>query len=298
MLAISLSILCSTILVLLFRVFSTYKIDTFQAILFNYYTCVTCAAITMGKFPIPSDVTSATWFPYALILGFCFITGFNAVGGTVKNFNVALASIMQKMTLGFVVIFSYFFYHENITIYKFLGVVLAIMSILFTSFSSDKGENEEKKHSLIDWLMFPIAALAFSTVIDILFLYLKKSVNYSGGDVALVATLFGVAGILGTCYFIFGLLTKRIKFEAKNILGGIALGIPNFGSIIFLLKAIEQMNDATVAFTINNVGIIIGSTIFAWILYKEPLQRNKIIGVLMAILAIVLVSFEQIKIYF
>jgi drug/metabolite transporter (DMT)-like permease len=275
----------------LFRVFEKYNINTFQAILFNYYTCVLSAWVTLGKFPIPSDLTTKNWFPFALILGFTFITGFNAVGGTVRKFGVALGSIMQKMTLLFVVIFSVIYYHESITWNKVLGIVLSVAAIFLTSYSTENQDNTEKeKPTLKDWLIFPVASLLLSAVIDILLLYLQKSTGTDSADISFIASLFGTAGCLGTLYFIYSLVTKTMTFDAKNIIAGIALGIPNFASIYFLLKSIGQDMDGSVVFTMTNVGIIVASTIAAWLFFKEKLSIFKIAGIAMAIAAILLMQ--------
>ena len=293
MLYILLSIICSSILVLLFRVFQNYKIDTFQAIYFNYFTCVASAWVSLGAFPIPSDLTSKNWFPYALILGLVFITGFNAVAGTVSKFNVALASVMQKMTIIFVVIFSIFFYKESASWQKILGVILSIVAILFTSYTPDNQENtKEKKTTLMDWILFPVAALVLSAVIDILLLYLQKSMNTGGTDISFIASLFASAGSIGTVYFAYALATKRMTFEWKNVLAGITLGVPNFASIYYLLKAIDVNKDGSVVFPLVNVGIIVVSTLAAWLVFKEQLTKYKTIGVLMAIAAIFLIAYS------
>ena len=293
MLYILLSIICSSILVLLFRVFQNHKVDTFQAIYFNYFTCVASAWISLGEFPIPSDLTSKNWFPYALILGFVFITGFNAVAGTVSKFNVALASVMQKMTIIFVVIFSIFFYKESANWQKITGVILSIIAILFTSYTPDNQEDtKDKKNTLMDWLLFPIAALVLSAVIDILLLYLQKSLNTGGTDIGFIASLFASAGSIGTVYYAYALATKRMTFEWKNVLAGITLGVPNFASIYYLLKAIDVNKDGSVVFPLVNVGIIVVSTLAAWLIFKEKLTKHKIIGVLMAIAAIFLIAYS------
>jgi drug/metabolite transporter (DMT)-like permease len=293
MIYILLSIICSAILVLLFRVFQNYKVNTFQAIYFNYFTCVASAWVALGSFPIPADLTTKNWFPFAIILGFVFITGFNAVAGTVEKFNVALASIMQKMTIVFVVTFSIFYLGESANWQKILGVILCIAAIFFTSYTTENQEDtKKKKTTLMDWILYPIAALVLSAVIDILLSYLQKKMNTGGTDISFIASLFASAGCIGTVYLSYALLTKRMFFEWKNVLAGIVLGIPNFASIYYLLKALEVNKDSSVVFPIVNVGIIVTSTVLAWLIFKEPFTRNKTIGVLLAIAAIALIAYS------
>lgn len=292
MIYILLSIACSSLLIIIFKLFEKYKIDTFQAILFNYFTCVASAWVSIGSFPIPSDLTQKQWFPFAIILGFFFITGFNAVGGTVKNFNMALASVMQKMSLLFAVIFAFAFYREPSTLSKILGILSAIGAILLTSFSSDTNSNVEdnQKHSLQNWLMFPIAAWVTSGIIDILLYYVERDINKGSADIQFIAALFGTAGCFGMIYFIYNLVRKTMQFSFKNLIGGIILGIPNFGSIYFLLKSFSAGFGASEVFPITNVGIIICSTLVGFLIFKEPMPKTKILGIVLAILAIALIA--------
>lgn len=292
MLYILLSICCSTSLIVIFKLFERYNINTFQAILFNYYTCVLCAWANMGTFPIPSDVIQKPWLIFALILGFCFITGFNAVGGTVRNFNMALASVMQKMSLLFAVAFTISYYRESFTFTKIFGILAAIGAILLTSFSSDQSNNEkeQQQHSLKHWLMFPIAAWVLSGVIDILLYYVELEINKGNTNISFIATLFGTAGLFGTLFFIYGIAKGSIQPAFKNVLGGIVLGVPNFYSIYFLLKSFSQGYEGSKVFPLTNVGIILSATFVGYLFFKEPMQKTKIIGIGLAVLAIILIA--------
>ena len=75
------------------------------------------------------------------------------------------------------------------------------------------------------------------------------------------------------------------------MLGGIALGVPNYFSIFFLLKALENnsLNSASI-FTINNVAIVMFSTILGILLFKEQLSFKNWGGIALAIVSILLVA--------
>jgi uncharacterized membrane protein len=82
-----------------------------------------------------------------------------------------------------------------------------------------------------------------------------------------------------------------VKILPRSILGGIALGVPNFFSIYFLLRALqnEVLNSASV-FTINNVAIVMFSTLLGILLFKEVLSTKNWVGITMAVLSILLVA--------
>ena len=72
------------------------------------------------------------------------------------------------------------------------------------------------------------------------------------------------------------------------------MGIVNYGSIYFLIQALrfEQMDSST-TFTVNNVGILITSTLAGMLFFKEKLLLKNWIGVILAIISIFLVTIAM-----
>ena len=86
------------------------------------------------------------------------------------------------------------------------------------------------------------------------------------------------------------LLSKKGSFEWKTVLGGIVLGVPNYYSMEFLLKALQTKGlESSTVFTINNVSIVILTTVFALTFFKEKLVKKNWIGIGLAIISILLV---------
>ena len=69
------------------------------------------------------------------------------------------------------------------------------------------------------------------------------------------------------------------------------LGIPNYFSIYFLVKALRSnLLDSSGIFTINNVAIVIISTLLGIVFFKEQLSLKNWIGIILAVISIALVS--------
>ena len=91
------------------------------------------------------------------------------------------------------------------------------------------------------------------------------------------------------------LVVQKIKgvlsLEFKNIIAGIVLGIPNYFSIYFLVKALRSdLFDSSGIFTINNVAIVIVSTLLGIVFFKEQLSLKNWTGIILAVISIALVS--------
>ena len=84
--------------------------------------------------------------------------------------------------------------------------------------------------------------------------------------------IFVTALILGISVLGYQLLKGKEKLHYKNLLGGIALGIPNYYSIYFLVQALRHPSlESSTVFTLNNVGIVMAATLIGILFFKEKL---------------------------
>jgi len=263
-------------------------VDTFQAIVVNYFVCVITGSVVLGDFPINSETTEQFWFPYALALGLIFITGFNATAFTIQKFGITIGAVMQKMSIIFSVSWALLMYGESLTLFKGLGILAAIAAIILTNIQSSDGENAKEAIPKM-YYIFPAMTLILSGVMEILLFEVEQQATTSG-DLRFVSTLFGIAGIFGFTYLVFNLLTGKMTFKIQNLWGGIVLGVPNFFSIYFLLKAIGYGWEGSVVFPVNNVAIIALSSILAYLLISEKLSKLNWLGVALAGVSILLIA--------
>ncbi|MCJ7758281.1 MAG: EamA/RhaT family transporter, partial [Gillisia sp.] len=96
---------------------------------------------------------------------------------------------------------------------------------------------------------------------------------------------------IGTGVLVVQGFMGTLRITGKNILGGIALGVPNFFSIYFLVMALRSEGfESTSIFTINNVAIVLVSTFLGIGLFRERLIPKNWIGIALAIISILLVA--------
>lgn len=104
-------------------------------------------------------------------------------------------------------------------------------------------------------------------------------------------TIFALAGTIGIFILIVQAVMRKLRITGKNILGGIILGIPNYFSIYFLVLALRSEGfESSVVFTLNNVAIVLLSTLLGILLFKERLLPKNWLGILLAIISILLVA--------
>ena len=288
LLAILISI--NVLLLIIFRQFKVYKVDTFQAIVFNYLTCVIVGSITLGKFPLSVESIDKEWFPYAILLGILFIFGFNVLARTVQNFGITLTSIAQKMSLILSVGFAIIYFNESINLYKIVGILTAIGVIILINFPRKQKEVEDI-HLAKLWYLLLLTWL-ISGIIEALLFYVEAMDYSSNADIGFVVGLFGMAAIIGSVIMVIGWITRRLKFNWKNLLAGVILGVPNFFTIYLLLVLINNGQEGSVIFPILNVSIILGSALIGFLVFKEKLSKIQWIGFLLGISCIILIALS------
>ena len=103
---------------------------------------------------------------------------------------------------------------------------------------------------------------------------------------------FAFAFIFGLLYLGYNCIKTKEEIKLKNIIAGFALGIPNYYSMFFLIKALQNKNlESATIFTLINIGVILLTTIFSIFLFKEKLQKYNYIGIILAIITVLLVTF-------
>ncbi|MDA9339933.1 DMT family transporter [Polaribacter sp.] len=284
MIFLLLSILFSTGLFVIFKYFGIYKIDVLKAIFINYIV-----AFSMGFFfaerQIPiSEIYLEPWFSGALFLGALFVSIFFVMAMTAQKNGVSVTSIAGKMSVVVPVIFGIMLYNESVTFLKIVGIIMALIAVYLSSVKEEKSEKNGT-------LLLPILLFIGSGTIDTLLKYIQE--NYvADEDVSIFSgSLFGIAGVFAFLILVIKTIKKRASFGYKNIIAGIILGVPNYYSIIFLIKALQNKNfESSTLFTINNVAIVVVSTLVGLFFFKEKFSIKNKIGVAMAILGIILVT--------
>jgi drug/metabolite transporter (DMT)-like permease len=280
-----LSILISTGLFVIFKYFGIYKIDILKAIFINYIVAFTLGfGLAEREFSV-MEIPNQPWFLSALFLGALFVSIFFVMAMTAQKNGVSVASVAGKMSVVIPVFFGVFLYSESVTILKIVGIIIALIAVYLASVK------EKSVASKNAGLLLPILLFLGSGAIDTTLKYVEV-MFVPKNDVSIFSgSLFFIAGIFSFVILLIRTLKKREPFGLKNIIAGVVLGVPNYYSIVFLIKALQTEGfESSTLFTINNVGIVILSTIIGILIFKEQFSFKNKIGVVLAIVGIVIVA--------
>ena len=279
------SICISSFLFVIFKLFDVLKVNTFQAIVVNYFVAAVLGFYLSNNSVSFQEIPNQPWFIGAFLLGIMFILVFNIMALTSQKNGLSVASVSSKMSVVFAIVFGVWYYEESLGFIKLLGILLALIAVYLTSVK-EKKETTVKQVSLL----FPILLFFGSGAIDTSLKFIETRFVEEGGVPLFSATIFGCAFILGMIILLYQIIRGAFRLEFKNILGGILLGVPNYFSIVYLLKALSTDGmESSTAFTLNNVGIVILSTLFGLFIFKEKLIWKNWLGIVIAIVSILLV---------
>ncbi len=289
MIFIAASILASTSITIIFKLFTSFKVDLFPAIVFNYFTAILTGWVISGEFPLNETVVQSPTFPYALLMGVFFITSFLAQGRSIELFGITITAILQRMSLLMTVIFALIYFDESLSLSKILGLICAFLSIIFVNYKPSDKDQSKIIRSVFFWFL-PFYVFFSSGVIEIILQYVELEVAGASADPQFISVIFCVAMIIGLVGLIGGLISGKINWSTKSMLAGFCLGIPNYFSIYFIMRALGAGYEGSYFFPVNNVAIIALATLIAFVFFKEKLSKINIFGVLLALLAITLIS--------
>ncbi|NJW51479.1 EamA family transporter [Salinimicrobium oceani] len=289
MIYLLLSVLSSSVIFVIFKLYERFGINTLQAIIFNYFFAF-ASGMLVDQQPLNlSKIIGEQWFLGTVILGFLFISVFYLAALTTQRSGLSVVSVATKMSVAIPVLFGIFLYNESTGPIKVAGIILAMAAVYLTSIKKKEGIKIKKRN-----LIFPMLVFFGSGIIDSTLKFLETT-YVAAEDVALFSsTIFAIAGCIGVCILTIQAVLGKLRLSLRNLIGGIALGIPNFGSIYFLVLALrtEGMESSTV-FPLNNVAIVMISTFLGILLFKEKMLPKNWIGIGLAIMSIILIATSE-----
>lgn len=293
MILVLFSIVLSSYLMLAFKALERLKISSFQAIVFNYLTCVVVGSWVNGQYPLTSITSGAPWLPWSLLMGTMFVSLFNLIALVTRKMGVAIASVSNKLSLVIPFLFALFVYGDKPVWLNYVGLILALMAVVFTCWPHQKIEGSSLPVMKGALLFLPAILFIGSGLLDTLISYTEHHfLDASNKDAYLILT-FNVAGIFGALMLMIQLFRRKELFSWRAVFAGIAIGIPNYFSIQTLMMALDQFSDqASMVIPVVNIGIVLFSTVVAFYAFKEKLSKLNWAGILLSVVAIFLLSYR------
>lgn len=287
MLNIVLTVVAFNLLIVIFKFFTKFNVDNLQALIVNYFVAGCCSLYFSDIAFDLNYVLTSKWIFHAAIIGVLFIISFSLYAQGTQQVGIAITTIANKLSLFIPVGVALIIYpNEKLTVLKIIGFVLAIIGI-YLSATKNKKLNFDKKYL---WLI--IIVFVGQGAADTFFNHAQKTVvNHEDKGLFFMVLLF-IASMSGVIILLGKSIRQKLQFQLRNLIGGIALGLPNFASLIFFFNALESSGlEASQVFPIVSMGIVILSALVGLIIFKEKLSITNWLGLGFAVISIYILTF-------
>lgn len=138
----------------------------------------------------------------------------------------------------------------------------------------------------------PLILFIGSGLLDALINHVQKTHVTDENYNAYLISGFASAGFIGITVLLIQYVRGKQVFSFRNVLAGILIGIPNYFSIWCLVRFLKESPwQSSASIPVNNMGIVLFSSLVAWLLFKEKLSRLNWAGIALSLLAIYLIAF-------
>ena len=284
MLFLILSIICSVIVGVIFKITRKYNTNPIQIVAFNYVFALILCYVTFK--PDVSEVhTTAPWNIY-LAIGILLPVVFLFLISSIKHMGIVKTDAAQRLSLFIPILAAWFIFKEEFNSYKLTGLIIGFVALLFI-LRKNSGNDQNK------WI-YPTVVLFGFGIIDILFkqVALYTALPYTTS----LFVIFDIALAVSLLVVVYYSVIKKVKLELKNILFGGLVGLFNFGNILFYLKAHKAFSEnPSTVFAGMNLGVIVLGSLIGLLFFKEKLSKINFVGIFLALIAIIFIVFSQLK---
>ncbi|OFX85376.1 MAG: hypothetical protein A2W99_08005 [Bacteroidetes bacterium GWF2_33_16] len=291
MIYLLLSILSSTAIYFIFKYIDKFKFNTFDIIIINYFTAAILGFLLSDIIHVNLSVFKNPWVPFSAIIGVLFILMFVVIARSSQVVGIAVTTVSNKMSVIIPITVSIIIDPLDIlSNLKVIGIILALIAVFLTIYRKRKVDFHPRD------IYLPIILFLGMGLVDSLVKYAQY--NYVGDDTLALFTVF-----IFVMAAVAGLITKLLRRTSlKNLINpkilfwGIVLGISNYGSLYFLIRALNHKTDlsntfdGSIVFGVNNLGVIALSVLFGLIVFKEKLLKINWLGIIISFIAIYILS--------
>jgi drug/metabolite transporter (DMT)-like permease len=284
MLFLILSVICSVIVGVIFKVSRRYQVFATQIVMYNYVFALVLCYLFFS--PDLTALDSSSPWGIFISLGILLPVVFLFLATSIKYMGIVKTDAAQRLSLIISILGAWFLFGEQFSSLKLTALLFGFPAILLIL--NKPTDNKENK-----WIYPALVLLGFG-VIDLLFkqIALTSSLPFTTS----LFVLFSISLIIMIIYNGYELLFRKAKMDFKSIIFGGLVGIFNFGNILFYLKAHQAFakNPSTV-FAGMNMGVIVIGSLVGIFIFKEKVTKLNIAGLFLALLAIVFIVISQLN---
>ena len=253
----------------------------------NYFICMILSVVyTGGGNLFQTGEGFSTAIGLGVINGFFYIASLILFQNSVKQNGVVLSSIFMKLGIMMPLIISIVLFKEMPTVIQIIGFVIAITAIILInlkekSIDNSISENTGKKYPVKIGLIFVLVGCGMADGMSKIYQELGTD---RFEELFLVCT-FVIAFLLSVIL----VKIKKQRYTQNEFLYGALLGVPNYFSARFLLKALGDI-PAVIVYPTFSIGTIAVITLTGMFAFKEKVTKLQMVAIGLIAIAVVLLN--------
>ncbi len=296
MIDLLLAVACSLAIGVIFKVAARQGTDRLALLTVNYAAALLLAAAAL--YAAPPSATAVAPPPGLVALGMTtgalFIAGFFTLAWATEVAGLSLAVAVMRVSVVIPFLASWLIWDERPTPAQGLGLIVAGIAFFLIARrepvapSADVARRPSADAPGRVVLVLGLLFLA-GGLVDVSMKTFDEVYAAVAERDAFLVFVFGVAFTIG-----LGLVLRRgvrmgLWPTRAAWLWGAGLGLVNYGSAVFILRAIRQLS-GPVVFPVNNVALMIGAALLGVLVWQERLSRRNWAGLGLAAVALVLLG--------
>lgn len=266
--------IASSVLVSLVMRYSESRISNKTSLLLiNYIMCVILAAAHSGMTKVEGMGFA---FGLGMINGFIYLASFLLFQYNINRNGVVLSSTFMRLGVLVATAVPILFFDEKPELLQIGGFILAVGSILMIQMDKERTAADFKL-GLILLLLFNGSGDAMSKVFE----------ELGNGEASAHFLFFTFLFAFFFCLLL--VMKNREKVGKAEIIYGLLVGIPNFYSARFLLRALSTV-PAVIAYPTQSVATIVVISAVGVLFFKEKITKRQLIALGGILLALVLLN--------
>lgn len=284
MLFLLLSILSMSALMVALKLFAIKNVNTSQAIVVNYVVAVAIGLFSSAGDVSVGEVVGSSWLWLAVGIGALFFISMNLYALSTRRVGVALTTIASRLALIIPILIATLYLDESLSVRQVAGVVMVAVALVVIFF--DRGQIASKG---VWTLLLPLTVFAVTGLMNGSTKYAQYLLSERSDYSAFEPTLFCGALLSAVVWYLIKSGVRVFRPDWRSIVGGLCLGTFNFLTTYGLLQGLRTM-PTSLFYSAYYVGVVIVTAIVGVVTFGERLSVRKVVGMAVAVAAIVVIS--------
>lgn len=277
MLYLILAIASSALVSIFIRLSENYVKNNISMLCMNYMMCLMLAVGYTGMDKVfETGEGFGTAIGLGVVNGILFLASFVLLQINVRRNGVVLSATFMKLGVLVPTLLSVIAFREKPEVQQVIGFLVALLAIVLINFEKGQGE-AGFKIGLLLLLLGGGSGDAMAKIYD--------EVGPAQFEEQFLCFTFASALVL--CVILA--IKKQQKLTKTDILFGLLVGIPNYFSARFLLKAVGEV-PAVVAYPTYSVATIVVISLVGMLCFKEKITKRQQVAIGIILVALVLLN--------